>query len=62
MQNSYPPINGKFTDRKKYYESFDAYYRDGDAGKMIGLIAGYVAERLEQHLIILGNERNMKNG
>ncbi len=53
MQNGYPPINVKFTDRKKYYQAFDAYYRDGDAGKMVELIAGYVDERLEQYLEIL---------
>lgn len=53
MQNGYPPINVKFTDRKKYYQAFDVYYRDGDAGKMVELIAGYVDERLGQYLEIL---------
>ena len=46
----YPPINVKFTDRKKYYDAFDAYYRDGDAGAMIDLVAGYVNERLDAYL------------
>ena len=50
IQNGYPPVNVKFADRKKYYEAFDAYYRNGDAGEMIRLIAGYVGERLEQYL------------
>ncbi len=54
MQNGYPPINVKFTDRKKYYDAFDAYYRDDDAGKIVELIAGYVDERLGQYLEILG--------
>jgi len=49
----YPPINVKFTDRRKYYDAFDAYYRDGDASAMVGLIAGYVSERLSQYLEIL---------
>ena len=53
IQNGYPPVNVKFTDRKKYYEAFDAYYRDGNAMKMVGLIAGYVDERLGQYLEIL---------
>jgi len=53
MQNGYPPINVKFTDRKKYYQAFDAYYRDGDAGEMVELIARYVDERLGQYLEIL---------
>jgi len=53
MQNGYLPINVKFTDRKKYYEAFDAYYRDNNAGDMIKLIAGYVNKRLEQYLSLL---------
>ncbi len=46
----YPPINVKFTDRKKYYDAFDAYFRDGDAGAMTDLVAGYVNERLDAYL------------
>lgn len=53
MQNGYPPINVKFTDRKKYYEAFDIYHNDYDAGKMVELIAGYVDERLGQYMEIL---------
>ncbi len=49
----YPPINVKFTDRRRYYDAFDAYYRDGDATVMTDLIAGYVNERLDQYLKIL---------
>ena len=46
----YPPINVKFTDRKKYYDAFDAYFRDSDAGAMTDLVAGYVNERLDAYL------------
>ncbi len=53
IRNGFPPINVKFTDRKKYYDSFDEYYRNGNAGKMTGLIAGYVSERLDEYLGIL---------
>lgn len=53
IRNGYPPINVKFTDRKRYYDAFDAYYRDGDAGKMIDLIAEYVNERLDEYLMVL---------
>ena len=49
----YPPVNVKFTDRRKYYDAFDAYYRDGDAGALVTLIAGYVNERLDGYLEIL---------
>lgn len=53
IRNGYPPINVKFTDRKKYYDAFDEYYRNGNAGKMTELIAGYVNERLEDYLTVL---------
>lgn len=52
MQNGYPPINVKFTDRRRYYEAFDSYYRDNDAGTMIQMIAEYVKQSL---LEILGD-------
>ena len=53
MQNGYPPINVKFTDRKKYYDAFDAYYRDDNASTIIELVSGYVNERLDQYLALL---------
>lgn len=53
IRNGYPPINVKFADRKKYYDAFDAYYRDGSAEAMTDLIAGYVNERLDEYLGIL---------
>ena len=53
IRNGYPPINVKFTDRKKYYDAFDEYYRNGNAGKMTELIAGYVNERLGDYLTAL---------
>ena len=53
IRNGYPAINVKFTDRKKYYDAFDAYYRDGSDEAMTDLIAGYVNERLDEYLEIL---------
>lgn len=53
IRNGYPAINVKFADRKKYYDAFDAYYRDGSAEAMTELIAGYVNERLDEYLEIL---------
>ena len=49
----YPAINVKFADRKRYYDAFDAYYRDGNADRMIRLIGEYVNERLDRYLEIL---------
>ncbi|HWQ75664.1 MAG TPA: Fic family protein [Syntrophomonas sp.] len=50
MQNSYLPINVKFADRKRYYEAFDSYYGDGDAGAMVIMVAEYAEEELERYL------------
>ena len=52
MQHGYPPINVKFTDRKRYYEAFDAYYRDNDARPMVIMLAEYVEERVDRYLEI----------
>ena len=51
----YPPINVKFADRKRYYDAFDAYYRDGNARQMIEMIAQYVNARLGEYLAVLEN-------
>ena len=56
IRNGYPAINVKFADRRKYYDAFDAYYRDGCAEAMIELIAGYVNDRLDEYLEILTEE------
>ena len=53
MQNGYPPINVKFTDRKRYYDAFDSFSRNQDAMPMTNLIAEYVTERLEQYLSVI---------
>ena len=50
MQKGYPPINVKFSDRRRYYDCFDSYYRDGDASPMVKMVAEYVEERLIKHL------------
>lgn len=49
----FSPVNVKFIDRKKYYDAFDSYYRDGDAAVMTDLIAGYVSEQLDKYLTII---------
>ena len=53
IRNGYPAINVKFADRKRYYEAFDAYYRDNNADNMVLLVAEYVNERLERYLDIV---------
>lgn len=54
IRNGYPSINVKFADRKRYYDAFDEYYRDGKADAMINLIGEYVNERLSKYLEIIG--------
>lgn len=53
IRGGYPAINVKFSDRKRYYDAFDAFYRDGNADEMINLIAGYVDERLNEYFMVL---------
>ena len=56
IRNGYPAINVKFSDRKRYYDAFDSFYRDNDAKPMINLVAGYVSERYDDYFRILENE------
>lgn len=53
MQHGYTAIDVKFTDRRRYYDAFDAYYRSKKADAMIQLIAEYVDRRLGHYLTIL---------
>lgn len=53
IRNGYSPVNVKYTDRKRYYDAFDLYYRDKNAWGMINLIAEYVDKRLDEYLEIL---------
>lgn len=53
IRNGYPAINVKFADRKRYYDAFDTFYRDGKADDMVLLVAEYVGERLDRYLEIV---------
>ncbi|MBQ4619388.1 MAG: Fic family protein, partial [Clostridia bacterium] len=46
MQAGYPPINVKYSDRKRYYEAFDAYYKDKIIGNMLNIVVNDVLVRL----------------
>jgi len=50
MQSSYPSIDVKFADRKRYYDCFDSYYKDKTATPMVAMVAEYLEERLRQYL------------
>ncbi|GAA6390806.1 Fic family protein [Megasphaera sp.] len=48
------PVDIKFTDRRKYYDGFDAYHRnDNDPEQMASLIAAYEQEELERYIAIV---------
>ena len=53
MKAGYPPINIKFTDRKRYYDAFDAYYEKKDLSAMTKLFAEYLNARLTEYLKII---------
>lgn len=57
IRNGYPPINVKFTDRKRYYDAFDAFYKDNDATPMTELIAEYIDLRFDDYFNVL--EKNI---
>lgn len=48
------PVDIKFTDRRRYYDCFDAYHAAGGTAEALAqLIAGYEVEELEKRLRIL---------
>lgn len=54
MKEGYPPINIKFGDRRRYYDSFTNYHTQGnDPTDMISLIAQYLEEELQRYLGII---------
>lgn len=55
LMGGFPAINVKFTDRKRYYACFSDYYETGSHLQMTLLVAGYLEERLDKYLGILGD-------
>ena len=53
IRNGYPPINVKFTDRKRYYDAFDAFYKNNDPTPMTELIAEYIDLRFDDYFTVL---------
>lgn len=50
MQCGYPPINVKFSDRKRYYDCFDSYNKDKTAAPMVLLVTEHLEEKLKKFL------------
>ncbi|MBO7275488.1 MAG: Fic family protein [Clostridia bacterium] len=53
MKAGFPPIDIKFTDRRAYYDAFDAYHIRGDIKPMEKLFAQYLNARLDQYLSMI---------
>lgn len=53
MKAGYPPIDIKFTDRRRYYDAFDAYHQKNDLSAMTTLFAEYIYNRLEEYINIV---------
>lgn len=55
LQEGFPAINVKFSDRRRYYDCFNSYHETGSAEQMINLVAEYVEEMLCRYLDMLRN-------
>ena len=55
IKAGYPPINVKFSDRRRYYQAFDDYARSGSPDTMTTLIAEYLEQRLQSMTDILNH-------
>ena len=53
IKAGYPPINVKFSDRRRYYQAFDDYARSGSPDTMTALIAEYLEQRLQSMTNVL---------
>lgn len=48
------PVNIKYTDRRKYYDCFDAYYSNGNSPEMLTeLLTSYEVEEMENYIEML---------
>lgn len=54
MKEGYPPINIKFSDRKRYYSCFTSYHQNGnDPSEMVSLVSQYLEEELSRYVEIV---------
>lgn len=56
VKAGFPPSDIKYSDRLVYYETFDDYHLEHDLTSMEKLFAGYLNERLDKYIKILGYE------
>ncbi|WP_197068291.1 Fic family protein [Candidatus Soleaferrea massiliensis] len=53
IKAGYLPVNIKFTDRRKYYEAFDAYHSKESSDSLTQLVGGYELEELKKRIEML---------
>lgn len=53
MQNGFPPIDIKFSDRQRYYDCFEDFAVSNKPRAMIDLISDLLIQRLKEYLSIL---------
>lgn len=54
MKEGYPPINIKFSDRKRYYNCFTSYHDNGkNPSEMVSLVGQYLQEELSRYIEIV---------
>ena len=62
MKADYPPINIKFSDRKRYYDCFTSYHTSGeDSSEMVALVGEYLEEELLKYVEIVRNANEISN-
>lgn len=52
VRNGFPPVNIKFSDRRRYYEAFDSYARTASSEAMTQLVAEAVITRLREMIAL----------
>lgn len=53
MKEGYLPVDIKFSDRTKYYDAFESYYKDNNSLPMISLLTEYEKQRLKDYINLL---------
>ena len=56
MQNGFPPIDIKFSDRQRYYDCFEDFAISNKPTAMIDLISDLLIQRLKEYLNILSSK------
>lgn len=53
IQSGYIPITIKFEDRRKYYDSFDEYFKNNSDKALVEMLSEYLLDRMNEYVRIL---------